>query len=149
MPNYVHGYVLYTSGLEAPMWYVQGGTVAVHTIGLGTRNSEFISVMQSTADRLRETCRLLWMLIPTQTGFSHYNTSWKSKSFDIWFCDPHQILKSQLARCDFANEMDFAPKEVTDLNTYVRHYQNFMSGQWAWEQAMSWITLCSCNDLIK
>ena len=34
-PNYVHGYVLYTMGLEAPMWYVQGRTVAVHTVGLG------------------------------------------------------------------------------------------------------------------
>ena len=26
-------------GLEAPMWYVQGGMVAVHTVGLGTRSS--------------------------------------------------------------------------------------------------------------
>ena len=34
------GYILYTTGLEAPMWYVQGGTVAVRTVGLGTRNSE-------------------------------------------------------------------------------------------------------------
>ena len=41
LPNYVHGYVLYTMGLEVPMWYVQGGTVAVRTVGLGTRNSEF------------------------------------------------------------------------------------------------------------
>ena len=41
LPSYVHGYVLYTLGLEAPMWYVQGGTVAVRTVGLGTRNSEF------------------------------------------------------------------------------------------------------------
>ena len=41
LPSYVHGYVLYTLGLEAPMWYVQGGTVAVRTVGLGTRNPEF------------------------------------------------------------------------------------------------------------
>ena len=40
LPSYVHGYILYTTGLEAPMWYVQGGTVAVRTVGLGTRNSE-------------------------------------------------------------------------------------------------------------
>ena len=40
MPNYVHGYVLYTLGLEAPMWYVQGGMVAVRTVRLGTQNSE-------------------------------------------------------------------------------------------------------------
>ena len=41
LPSYVYGYVLYTLGLEAPIWYVQGGTVAVRTVGLGTRNSEF------------------------------------------------------------------------------------------------------------
>ena len=53
------GYILYTMGLEAPMWYVQGGTVAVRTVGLGTRNSElrvrdseFLSVVRSTADGL-------------------------------------------------------------------------------------------------
>ena len=40
MPNYVHGYVLYTRGLEEPMWYIQGGMVAVRTVGLGTRNLE-------------------------------------------------------------------------------------------------------------
>ena len=61
------------------MWYVQGGTVAVRTVRLGTRNSElgvrdleFLSVVRSTADRLRETCGALWMSIPTQMGFSHY-----------------------------------------------------------------------------
>ena len=66
MPNYVHRYVLYTLGLEAPMWYIQGGTVAVRTVGLGTRNSElrvrdseFLSVVRSTADWLRETCGTL------------------------------------------------------------------------------------------
>ena len=72
MPTYVQGYVLYTMGLEAPMWYAQGGTVAVCTVGLRTRNSEFLLVMRSTADGLQETCRLLWMSIPTQMGFSHY-----------------------------------------------------------------------------
>ena len=75
MPNYVQGYVLYTTGLEAPMWYVQGGTVAVCTVGLRTQNSEFILVVQSMADRLWETCRALWISIPTQMGLSHY-TSW-------------------------------------------------------------------------
>ena len=40
LPSYIHGYILYTLGLEAPMWCVQGGTVAVRTVGLGTRNSE-------------------------------------------------------------------------------------------------------------
>ena len=53
MPNYIHGYVLYTTGLEAPLWYVQGRMVAVHTVRLGTQNSEFVSVVWSTVDGLR------------------------------------------------------------------------------------------------
>ena len=66
LPSYVHRYILYTTGLEAPMWYVQGGMVAVHTVGLGTRNSElgvrdseFLSVVRSMADGLREACGTL------------------------------------------------------------------------------------------
>ena len=57
-------------GLEVPMWYIQGRMVAVCTIRLGTQNSEFVSVVWSMADGLWETCRALWILIPTQTGFS-------------------------------------------------------------------------------
>ena len=41
LTTYTGTYVLYTTGLEAPIWYVQGGMVAVRTVGLGTRNSEF------------------------------------------------------------------------------------------------------------
>ena len=55
------------------MWYVQGGTVAVRTVGLRTRNSEFLSVVQSMADGLQETCGAFWISIPTQTGFSRYS----------------------------------------------------------------------------
>ena len=35
---------------------------------LGTRNSEFLLVVRSMADRLREACGTLWLSIPTQTG---------------------------------------------------------------------------------
>ena len=59
-------------GLEVPMWYVQGGMVAVCTVGLRTQNLEFVSVVWSTADGLQGTCRALWISIPTQTGFSCY-----------------------------------------------------------------------------
>ena len=53
------------------------------------------------------------------------------------FRDPHAVLKTQLARRDFAEEMDFAPKQVRDRETGARRYQNFMSGQWAWDQAIN------------
>ena len=73
MPNYVHGYVLYTMGLEVPMWYVQGGMVAVCTVGLGTRNSEFISVVQSMVDGLCETCVALLDIDPNPNGILPLN----------------------------------------------------------------------------
>jgi hypothetical protein len=61
---------------------------------------------------------------------------WKVASFDVWFRDPLAVLKSQLSNPDFAKEMDFAPKEVHDATTGRRRYQDFMSGQWAWRQAV-------------
>jgi hypothetical protein len=39
---------------------------------------------------------------------------WKSKEYDVWYRDPREVLKAQLANRDFANEMDFAPKIVID-----------------------------------
>ena len=53
MPNYIHGYVLYTMGLKAPMWYIQGGMVAVCTVGLRTWNSE-LGVRLGSAEHGRQ-----------------------------------------------------------------------------------------------
>ncbi|KIL54638.1 hypothetical protein M378DRAFT_55115, partial [Amanita muscaria Koide BX008] len=62
-------------------------------------------------------------------------TPWKLKGYDVWYRDPHEVLKAQLSNRDFANEMDFAPKMVIDRQKRTRRYQDFMSGEWAWEQA--------------
>lgn len=64
-------------------------------------------------------------------------TPWKHASYEVWFRDPLKILKNQLSNRDFANEMDFAPKQVYDRKSGKRRYQNFMSGMWAWRQAVS------------
>ena len=45
---------------------------------LGVRDSEFLSVVRSTADGLREACGALWISIPTQTGLSRYTVSYDS-----------------------------------------------------------------------
>jgi hypothetical protein len=62
---------------------------------------------------------------------------WKLNAFDVWYRDPREVLKAQLSNRDFANEMDFAPKIVIDQQKRTRRYQDFMSGEWAWEQAVS------------
>jgi len=67
-------------------------------------------------------------------------TPWKRASYEVWYRDPKAVLHNQLKSQDFANEMDYAPKEVRDDNGR-RHYMDFMSGDWAWRQAVSAINL--------
>lgn len=61
---------------------------------------------------------------------------WKSKKFEVWYRDPQEVLKIQLSNRDFGHEMDFAAKKVFDIKTNNRRYQDFMSGEWAWEQSV-------------
>jgi hypothetical protein len=68
-------------------------------------------------------------------GATGVDATWKSNEYDVWYRDPHEVLKAQLSNRDFANEMDFAPKVVVDKDKRTRRYQDFMSGEWAWEQA--------------
>ncbi|KAK0185032.1 hypothetical protein F5146DRAFT_1144731 [Armillaria mellea] len=61
--------------------------------------------------------------------------AWKTAQYEVFFHDPYVMLQNQLGNWDFANEMDFALKQVT--NTKGKHcYQDFMSGNWAWKQAV-------------
>ncbi len=60
---------------------------------------------------------------------------WMVEKFNVWFRDPRAVLHQQLANQDFAKEMDFTPKRVTDKHGRCR-YQDFMSGNWAWRQAV-------------
>jgi hypothetical protein len=65
-------------------------------------------------------------------------TPWKKKPFTIHFRDPREIIKHQLANPDFKSEMDFAPKRVFAADG-TREYEDFMSGNWAWRQAVHFI----------
>jgi hypothetical protein len=62
---------------------------------------------------------------------------WKQTAYDVWFRDPKELLKAQLGNRDFVDQMDFAPKQVVNRETGARCYQDFMSGEWAWRQAVS------------
>ena len=54
-----------------------------------------------------------------QADEENVGSPWKLKSYDVWFRDPRQMLEMQLGRRDFAGEMDFAPKKVTDKETNI------------------------------
>ncbi|KAJ7698292.1 hypothetical protein B0H17DRAFT_1158368 [Mycena rosella] len=63
-------------------------------------------------------------------------TPWKNEEYTVYFRDPRAVLQLQVSNPDFKYEMDFAPKRVfggEDRNS--REYMDFMSGNWAWQQA--------------
>lgn len=62
-------------------------------------------------------------------------TSWKLTEYPVFFRDPRKVLHNQLSNRDFSKEMDYAPKVVNDKSD-TRRYCDFMSGQWAWRQAV-------------
>ncbi|KAF8262344.1 hypothetical protein EI94DRAFT_1773205 [Lactarius quietus] len=60
--------------------------------------------------------------------------SWMRKTYEVWFRDPLQVAEAQIANKDYASEIDYAPKRVFSKEE-KRQYSDFMSGNWAWEQA--------------
>ena len=55
--------------------------------------------------------------------------------FEVWFRNPHDVIKNMLASRDFDGEMDAAPYHDYDAKGN-QQYQHFMSGDWAWRQAV-------------
>ena len=60
---------------------------------------------------------------------------WMDEKYEVWFRDPLQVLKNQIANLDFKGLMDFSPKRMYLRG--MRQYGDMMSGNWAWEQAVS------------
>lgn len=67
---------------------------------------------------------------------------WKTEPYEVWFRDPLKIAEGQIGCKDFVGEMDYAPKRVFTRGG-DRQYSDFMSGNWAWRQAVSYMTIDS------
>ena len=71
--------------------------------------------------------------------------SWMKAEHDVWFRDPQTLVKNLLANPDFDGEFDYSP--VQEYDTAGNHrFQDFMSGDWAWKQAVrrSFLHSCAC-----
>lgn len=99
-------------------------------------NSEHLYNTIDSADLGHIPWRSLKVFYQPAEGETVDDTSWKSKPFEVWYRDPQEVLKIQLSNRDFAREMDFAAKKIFDPKTKKRRYQDFMSGEWAWEQSV-------------
>ena len=62
--------------------------------------------------------------------------SWMIAGHTIWFRDPRLLFKKMLENPDFQDFFDYAPYRQYDAH-HQRRYENFMSGDWAWKQAVS------------
>ena len=60
---------------------------------------------------------------------------WMDAEYEVWFRDPHQLLLDMLKSPDFVNSFDYSPFRQYDDNG-DRRYENFMSGDWVWKQAV-------------
>ena len=60
---------------------------------------------------------------------------WTKVDHEVWFRDPRKLVKNMLANPDFNGEFDTTPFHEYDADNKHR-FQNFMSGNWAWSQAV-------------
>lgn len=92
--------------------------------------------------------------VPWQSlAFSHNGArpeivpKWMEHEYTTWFRDPHLLLKNMLQNPEFADSFDYSPLRQYDANG-ERYYDNFMTGNWAWKEAVSSFFLTRFYGLI-
>ncbi|KAG1821798.1 uncharacterized protein BJ212DRAFT_1477638 [Suillus subaureus] len=60
---------------------------------------------------------------------------WMSEWFDVWYHDPHEVAQNILANPDYVNEFNYRPFHEFSVDKDECHFQDFMSADWAWQQA--------------
>lgn len=62
--------------------------------------------------------------------------SWMNKEYEVWYRNPHEIVRNILANTSFDGSINPTPYRAYNTSS-ERQYDNFMSGDWAWRQAVS------------
>ena len=63
--------------------------------------------------------------------------SWMDTGYKVWYHNPCTLIHDILSNLDFDGEFDYAPLQEHDMHGN-HQFENFMSGNWAWKQAVSW-----------
>ena len=71
--------------------------------------------------------------------------SWMMQEYVIWYRDAAKTIEAMLKNPAFEGKIDFGPYRDYDSDGN-RQYKNFMSGDWAWKQAVSVYFRPSCNN---
>lgn len=59
---------------------------------------------------------------------------WMEERHIVWYRDLMQVLQELISNPDFRGEFDYVPYH--DYNSNGHQFQDFMSGNWAWRQAV-------------
>ena len=59
---------------------------------------------------------------------------WMTTTYDVWYRNPREVIKSLLARPDLDGHVDYSAYQ--EFNDDQRQYSNLMSGEWAWKQSV-------------
>ena len=66
--------------------------------------------------------------------------AWMNADYEVWFRDPRTVVNNMLGNQDFRHQFDYSPfREYDGADT--RQFENFMSGDWAWQQAVCCATI--------
>ncbi|KAG1897368.1 uncharacterized protein F5891DRAFT_1129955 [Suillus fuscotomentosus] len=60
---------------------------------------------------------------------------WMNDEFEVWYRDPCAMVHNILANPTFKDEIDYAPFREYNALDDARRWKDFMSGDWAWQQA--------------
>jgi len=60
--------------------------------------------------------------------------SWMQAEYDVWFRDPCTLIHNLLSNPDFKSGFDYVPYQ--EYAAGVHRFQDMMSGNWAWKQAV-------------
>src|SRR5882762_6991197 len=77
----------------------------------------------------------------------HDVPSWMTFEHEVFFQDPHILIKNMVSNPDFDGEFDFGPFQEHDKGNHC--FQNFMSRNWSWKQAISVSTRTFFTFLIQ
>jgi hypothetical protein len=65
---------------------------------------------------------------------------WMDAEYTIWYRNPLFVVRKLLANADFMGQVDLAPFRSYNSAGH-RRYHDFMSGDWAWEQAVRFLNI--------
>lgn len=61
--------------------------------------------------------------------------SWMDGQYEVWHCNSLEAVESLISNPDFKGKFDYSPHQ--DYVNGKHSFQNLMSGNWAWRQAVS------------